>query len=140
MAAKSGDKVRVHYTGTLEDGQVFDSSRGREPIEFEVGSGEVIPGFDDAVTGLEAGQSRSVTIPAERAYGPHRAENVLTVERTQLPEDIVPEVGQQLQMSQGEQSFHVTIADVTEEAVVLDGNHPLAGRDLTFELELVEIV
>lgn len=138
--AKAGDKVRVHYTGTLDDGQVFDSSRGRDPIEFELGSGQVIAGFNEAVTGMEPGESRRVTIPSAQAYGPHVPENVVTVERKQLPEDIEPQVGQQLQMSQGEQNFRVTVTRVTEEAVELDANHPLAGRDLTFDLELVEIV
>jgi peptidylprolyl isomerase len=138
--AKSGDKVRVHYTGTLDDGQVFDSSRGRDPIEFELGSGQVIPGFEQAITGMEPGQERRVTIEAEKAYGPHREENVVTVGRDQFPDEIAPEVGQQLQMNQGGQAFRVTVTEVSEEGVQLDANHPLAGRDLTFDLELVAIV
>lgn len=139
-AAKAGDTVRVHYTGRLEDGEVFDSSQGRQPIEFQLGSGQVIAGFESAVTGMEPGQSRTVTIPANEAYGPHRDENVVSVPRTQFPDDIEPSVGQQLQMSQGGQVYRVTVTDVGDETVSLDANHPLAGRDLTFELELVEIV
>lgn len=138
--AKTGDKVRVHYTGTLDDGEVFDSSRGRDPIEFEIGSGQVIAGFDDAVSGLAPGEERRVTIPAERAYGPHREDNVITVDREQIPDGMSPTVGQQLQMTRGEQQFRVTVTGVTDETVELDANHPLAGRDLTFEVELVEIV
>lgn len=139
-AAKSGDTVRVHYTGTLDDGQVFDSSRGREPIEFTVGSGQVIPGFESAIVGMEPGQERRITVPAQEAYGPHRPENVVMVGRDQFPDEISPEVGQQLQMSQGGQNFRVTVTRVSDEGVQLDANHPLAGQNLTFDLELVEIV
>lgn len=139
-AAKAGDTVRVHYTGRLDDGDVFDSSEGRDPLEFQLGSGQVISGFDDAVAGMEPGETRRVTIPADQAYGPHRKENVVSVPRDQFPENITPAVGQQLQMSQGGQVYRVTVAEVGEEAVSLDANHPLAGKDLTFDLELVEIV
>ena len=137
--AKAGDTVRIHYTGTLHDGTVFDSSQGREPLEFTLGAGQVIPGFDTAVSGMEVGASRTVTIPAVDAYGPRRDDMVLAIPREQVPPNINPEVGAQLQVGQGQEQFLVTVAEVNEREVVLDGNHPLAGEDLTFELELVEI-
>ena len=136
--AQNGSTVRVHYTGKLDDGTVFDSSRGRDPLEFKLGSGQVIRGFDDAITGMNPGESKTVTIPAADAYGPRRDELLLRVDRSQFPEGVEPQVGQQFQMSQGEQSFVVNVAEVQDEHVTLDANHPLAGRDLTFELELVE--
>lgn len=138
--AKSGDTVRVHYTGRLEDGSVFDSSRGREPLEFVLGAQQVIPGFEEAVDGLSPGEARTVSIPVERAYGPRREEMVLVVGRDQFPDDIVPEVGQQLQMSQDGQVAIVTITGVSDAEITMDANHPLAGKDLTFDVELVEIV
>ncbi|HEX2191153.1 MAG TPA: peptidylprolyl isomerase [Longimicrobiaceae bacterium] len=138
--AKSGDTVRVHYTGRLEDGTVFDSSRGREPLEFTLGGRQVIPGFEDAVDGLSPGDERTVTIPTDQAYGPRRDEMTLTVGRDQFPDEVHPEVGQQLQMSQGGQVAVVTVVDVSDREVKLDANHPLAGRDLTFDVQLVEIV
>ena len=138
-AAKSGDVVHVHYTGTLHDGSVFDSSKGHDPLAFTLGAGQVIPGFDQAVTGMTPGDERRVTIPADEAYGQHRDELVLTVDRTELPADMEPAIGQQLQLSQEGESYVVTITDVTSERVTLDANHPLAGQDLTFEVELVEI-
>lgn len=138
--AKNGDTVRIHYTGTLDDGTVFDSSEGQEPLEFTLGSGEVIPGFEQAIQGMQPGQKKEVTILSGDAYGAHNSEWVLVVDREELPEHIDPEIGQQLQLSQGGQSFVVTVTEVTGENVTLDANHPLAGKDLTFELELVEIV
>jgi peptidylprolyl isomerase len=138
--ANSGTTVRVHYTGKLDDGQVFDSSRQREPLEFTLGGGQVIPGFDQAVAGMEPGEAKTVTIPADEAYGGRSEELFLRVERDRLPPDLEPEVGQQLQMNQGGQVAIVTVAEVADDAVTLDANHPLAGKDLTFELELVEIV
>lgn len=138
--AKSGDTVRVHYTGTLGDGSEFDSSRGREPLEFTVGSGQVIPGFDQAVTGMRPGDEKEVTIPSAEAYGEHRPEMMATVPREQFPAELEPAVGQQLQVSQDGQTFVVTVVDVGDGEVTLDANHPLAGEDLTFRLELVEIV
>jgi peptidylprolyl isomerase len=139
-SAKRGQTVRVHYTGTLEDGSVFDSSHGGDPLEFTLGSGQVIPGFDEAVAGMRVGESKSVTIPADQAYGPHRDELLLTIDRDQLPDEMVPEVGQTLQMSDGRQTFPVTIREVGTSQVVLDANHPLAGKELTFDLSLVEVV
>lgn len=138
-SAKSGDTVRVHYTGKLEDGSVFDSSDGRDPLEFTVGSGQVIPGFDQAVAGMSPGEEREVKIPAAEAYGDRKDDLVIVVERAQLPPDIDPDVGQQLQLSQEGRAFVVTVADVNEQNITLDANHPLAGEDLTFELQLVEI-
>ena len=137
--AKQGDTVRVHYTGKLPDGSVFDSSAGRDPIEFTVGAGQVIPGFDAAVTGMSVGEEKSVTIPAAEAYGPRRNELVLEVQRSQFPPNVEPEVGQQFQLGQGDNMFVVTVKDIAESHIVLDANHPLAGTDLEFALELVEI-
>jgi len=138
--AKSGDTVRVHYTGRLDDGSVFDSSEGREPLEFVLGAQQVIPGFEEAVDGLSPGEARTVDIPADRAYGARREEMVLTVGRDQFPDEIRPEVGQQLQMSQDGQVAIVTVTGVSDRDVTLDANHPLAGKDLTFDVQLVEIV
>ena len=138
--AKPGDTVRVHYTGTLDSGEVFDSSEGREPLQFTLGAGQVIPGFDEAVEGMQPGDEKRVTIPSGEAYGPRRGELTLVVDRGQFPPDIDPQVGQQLQMSSGEQVFVVTVVDVSDAGVTLDANHPLAGQDLTFDLSLVEIV
>jgi peptidylprolyl isomerase len=127
QAAKSGDVVHVHYTGTLDDGRVFDSSVGHDPLEFTLGAGQVIPGFDQAVTGMAPGDERRITIPADEAYGQHRDELVLVVDRKEMPDDIEPAVGQKLQLSQEGQSYVVTITDVTSEQITLDANHPLAG-------------
>jgi peptidylprolyl isomerase len=139
-SASRGQTVRVHYTGTLRDGSVFDSSRDGEPLEFTLGSGQVIPGFEEAVLGMSVGEEKTVEIPAEQAYGPHRSELLLPVERSQLPDEMAPEVGQALQMSDGRQTFPVTIREVGSETVVLDANHPLAGKDLVFVLTLQEIL
>lgn len=137
--AQNGDTVLVHYTGKLGDGTVFDSSQGREPLEFTLGSGQVIAGFDDAVSGMEPGTSQEITIPADKAYGARRDELLLRVDRSQFPDDADPQVGQQFQMSQGGQTVVVNVTDVESDHVTLDANHPLAGQDLTFELELVEV-
>lgn len=138
--ARSGDTVRIHYTGTLADGSVFDSSRGRDPLEFTLGGGQVIPGFDAAVDGMEVGEEKTVTIAAADAYGPRRRDLVLEVPRSQFPPHIEVAPGQRLQLSQGEEVFVVTVRDATNDAVLLDANHPLAGEDLTFALELLEVV
>jgi peptidylprolyl isomerase len=139
MKAKQGDTVQVHYTGTLDDGRVFDSSEGRNPLEFTLGSGQVIKGFDAAVDGMSPGDSRRVTIPAHEAYGARRDDLVAVVDRDQFPDDLQPEVGQQLQVSQDGQTYVVIVTDVNAENVTLDANHPLAGQDLTFELQLVSM-
>lgn len=139
--AKSGDTVRIHYTGTLADGTEFDSSREREPLEFTVGSGAVIPGFDAAVMDMTPGDAKSVTIPCAEAYGDYVDEAVAVVPRDQFPDHITPEVGMALQVpQQSGQPVVVTITEISDEAITLDGNHPLAGKDLTFQIELVEIV
>ncbi|HDQ41282.1 MAG TPA: peptidylprolyl isomerase [Desulfonatronum sp.] len=137
--ATNGNQVKVHYTGRLDNGQVFDSSHGRDPLEFTMGQGQLIPGFEDAVTGMQAGDKKTVTIAAENAYGPRQEELLFSVDRAQLPEHIQPEVGQQLQVSQEGQTSVVTVAELTEKTITLDANHPLAGENLTFDLEVVDV-
>ncbi len=138
--AKPGDTVKIHYTGRLEDGTVFDSSANREPLEFTLDGGQVIPGFEQAVLGMTPGESKTEKIPMDQAYGPHRPEMVLEVSRQQMPPELQPEVGQQLQVQQPDgQTIPVFVTEVTESTVTLDANHPLAGEDLTFDIELVEI-
>ena len=137
---KKGDTVKVRYHGRLEDGTTFDSSQGREPLEFEVGSGMVIAGFDEGVTGMQIGEKKTIHIPASEAYGPVQQEMIMEFPKNRFPADLTPEVGMQLNMSNGQgQNFPVVIVEVKDEVVVLDANHPLAGKDLIFDLELVEI-
>jgi len=139
--AGAGDTVRVHYTGSFDDGTVFDTSSGREPLEFTIGSGQVIPGFDSAVKGMSPGEYETVKIPAEQAYGPHQQEMMLEVDRAQVPAELDPQVGERLEIKQQDgQSVPVTVMAITETLITLDGNHPLAGQALTFEIELVEVV
>jgi len=139
-AAKTGDSVKIHYTGTLEDGTTFDSSAGRDPLEFTLGSGQVIVGFDEAVTGMKPGEKKNVTIPADKAYGQRNEEMVITAPRDQVPPEINPEVGQQLQMAGPDnQMIIVQVAEITDEHIILDANPPLAGKDLIFDIELVAI-
>ena len=139
-AAKKGDNVKIHYKGTLQDGTVFDSSEGREPLGFTLGGGQVIPGFDEAVMGMSEGEAKNVTIPVDKAYGPRNDELVLPVPLSQVPADLKPEVGQQLQMGgPNGQPVMVKIVDITDEHIMLDANPPLAGEDLIFDLELVAI-
>lgn len=134
-----GSTVKVHYTGTLNDGTVFDSSKEREPLEFTIGEGRVIPGFEAAVKDMEIGQCKTVTIPADEAYGQYREDLLVPVEKCHLPQGMEPEVGQKLQMQKANgQMSVVTVAEVDEDKITIDANHPLAGKDLTFELELVE--
>lgn len=137
---KKGDTIQVHYHGTLTDGSIFDTSSGRDPLEFEVGGGMVIEGFDNGVVGMAIGEKRTVEIPADQAYGPKNDDMVMEFPIDRFPADLVPEIGMQLNMSnnQGEQ-FPVVIIDVADEYVILDANHPLAGKDLIFDLELVSI-
>jgi len=139
--AQNGDKVKVHYQGTLRTGETFDSSEGREPLEFTVGSGQVIKGFDEGVRGMSVGEKRTVEISVQDAYGEKSQDLIIEFPKAQFPADMNPEVGQQLMMSNGSgQSFPVTIKEIGEESVLLDANHPLAGQDLIFNIELVEIV
>ncbi|HEB75413.1 MAG TPA: peptidylprolyl isomerase [Nitrospirae bacterium] len=141
VQAKAGDTVRVHYSGFLDDGTVFDSSLDREPFEFTLGQGMVIPGFEDAVVGMDVGETKTVNIPSERAYGPYRDELLVSVERSQVPPDIEPDLGMELQIRTPEGTVtNVTITEMDEESITLDANHPLAGKDLIFEIKLVEIV
>lgn len=139
-AAQKGNTVSVHYKGLLKDGTVFDSSENREPLSFTIGEGKLIPGFETAVVGLAPGETTKAEVPPEEGYGPHREEMVLAVDKEQLPEDLEPSVGQQLQMQQQDgKSMIVTVAEVSNSSVTLDANHPLAGKDLVFEIELVAI-
>ncbi len=139
--AKTGDTVRIHYTGTLDDGTQFDSSAGRDPLEFSLGSGQVIPGFDSAVDGMSVGESKSVTIPPEEAYGERHDQLVQQVPKTALPDEIDPAVGMQLQSRSPEgHVMNLVVTEVDDQTVTVDGNHPLAGQALTFAIELVEIV
>jgi FKBP-type peptidyl-prolyl cis-trans isomerase 2 len=141
MPAKQGDTVKVHYTGKLDDGTVFDTSRTRHPLQFTLGKGQVISGFESAVTGMNIGESKTTTIPVDQAYGPRRDDMIVTVKRDQFPPDVNPNVGQRLELEQeNSQSILVTVTDVSDSNITLDANHPLAGKALTFELELVGIL
>jgi len=140
QTAQQGDTVAVHYTGKLDDGEVFDSSRERDPLEFEVGGGQVIPGFDKAVEGLEVGESREVRLEPEDGYGEPREDLVVDVDRDQFPTDAEPEVGRQVQVQVAPgQNRVATITEIEDESITLDLNHPLAGKPLTFDVELLEI-
>ena len=139
--AKSGDTVRIHYKGTLDDGTEFDSSAGRDPLEFVLGGGQVIPGFDNAVDGMEVGESKTVTIPVEEAYGRRHEQLIQEVSRDALPDDIQPEVGMHLQSQSPEgHVMNLMVTEVSDDSITVDANHPLAGQALTFDIELVEIV
>lgn len=137
---QNGDKVKVHYHGKLRTGETFDSSNGRQPLEFTVGSGQVIKGFDDGVKGMQPGEKKTIEIPVEDAYGSKQEEMIIEFPKEQFPPDMSPEVGMQLMMSNGGQQIPVTIIEVKDQTVILDANHQLAGQDLIFDLELVEIV
>jgi FKBP-type peptidyl-prolyl cis-trans isomerase 2 len=139
--AQNGDKVKVHYHGKLTSGETFDSSDGREPLEFTLGTGQVIKGFDDGITGMQVGDKKTVQIPVQDAYGEKSEDMIIEFPKAQFPPDMNPEVGMQLMMNNGSgQSFPVRILEVMDETVKLDANHPLAGEDLIFDIELVEIV
>lgn len=138
---EEGKKVKIHYTGTLDDGTKFDSSAGRDPLEFEMGAGMVIPGFEKGVADMDVGEKKSIHIPAEEAYGERREDLVMQFERSQLPDGLEPQVGMGLQMQgpQG-QPVPVTVTEVADDNITIDANHQLAGQNLNFELELVEVV
>lgn len=140
-SAAVGTKVKVHYTGTFDDGEVFDSSRERDPMEFEVGAQEVIPGFDQALVGMKIGDSKQVRLPEDDAYGPYNAEMVMEVAPDQFEEGMKVEIGQQFQVEMGEGNEVVLmVKEVHDDKIVLDANHPMAGKTLNFDIELVEIV
>lgn len=139
--AQAGNTVRIHYTGRLGDGTQFDSSEGRDPLEFTLGSGQVIPGFDTGVTGMSEGEQKTITIPCDEAYGPSNPQLIQDVARSDIPESIPLHVGAQLTASdQNGQQMQLTVTALNDETVTLDANHRLAGEDLTFDLELVEVV
>ena len=138
--AKQGDTVHIHYSGSLGDGTVFDSSADRDPLSFTIGSGQVIPGFEEAVIGMAIDEKKNVTIPVDKAYGPRNEELIMTVPKEQVPPDLNPEVGQKLQMQgPNDTPVVVEVTEVAEEHIKLDANPPLAGKDLVFDIELVEI-
>jgi len=138
--AEDGKTVKVHYTGKLDDGTVFDSSRDRDPMSFTLGNQEVIPGFENAIKEMSEGESKTVTVSSDDAYGPYVEDRKLDVSLSQFPDDITPEVGQVLQMMhQSGQTIHVRVDAINDDTATLDANHPLAGKDLTFEIELLEI-
>ncbi len=137
---KQNDTVKVHYTGKLADGQVFDTSEGKEPIEFTLGQGQLIPGFEKGLLDMKINEKKTINIPKEEAYGEPRAELVQEVEKSQLPEEIKPEVGMGLVSKTPDgQEMNLVVSEVKEDTIVVDGNHPLAGKDLVFDLEVVEI-
>lgn len=137
---KSGDKVKVHYKGSLTDGTVFDSSEGREPLEFTVGNGMVIKGFDDAVLGMEIGDKKTVDIPVDQAYGPSNPEMIMEFPKQDFPAEMEPQSGMGIHLSdQMGNNIPATIIEIKEETVVIDANMPLAGKDLVFDIELVEV-
>ncbi len=138
--AQDGDKVKVHYHGRLRTGETFDSSEGRDPLEFTVGAGQMIKGFDEGVKGMQVGDKKTVEIGAEEAYGERENDNLIEFPKDQFPPGMNPEVGMQLMLSNDKgQQFPVVVAEVKEDSVLLDANHPLAGQDLIFDIEMVDI-
>ncbi|MFH0846725.1 MAG: peptidylprolyl isomerase [Chloroflexota bacterium] len=138
--AKNGDTVRVHYTGRLANGTTFDTSEGKEPLQFTLGTNAVVVGFEEAVLGMKVGEMKTVTMPFDKAYGPHREDLVIVVMKSQLPEGLEPKVGQHLTMQQpGGNTIDVLVTEITEQTITIDANHSLAGKDLTFDIKLVEI-
>jgi peptidylprolyl isomerase len=140
MAAKNGDIVKVHYTGTLDSGDIFDSSREREPLAFTIGEGKLIVDFEKTVIGMDIGETRTINIPAERAYGIKNDELIVGIPREHFPADLTPEKGQRFQANQPNgQVMPIVIVGVNETTITVDANHPLAGQDLTFSIELISI-
>ena len=139
--AKNGDTVKVHYTGKLTDETIFDTSTDREPLQFTIGEGQIIPDFEVAVVGMNPGETKTIEVPSDRAYGPHQAEMVQVISKSDFPKDLEPAVNQRLQVRRDDgQTFAVTVTDITGDKVTLDANHPLAGKDLIFDIQLAEIV
>lgn len=138
--AKIGSNVKVHYIGKLEDGTEFDSSKNRDPLQFTIGQGQLIPGFEEAVIGMSPGETKTTTIPADQAYGPHYQEMVVEVPHSQFPANINPQIGQELEIRQADRTISVIVTEVSQAGITLDANHPLAGQDLVFEIQMVEIV
>jgi peptidylprolyl isomerase len=139
--AKQGDTVQIHYTGKLDDGTVFDTSRERHPLRFTLGKGQVIAGFEQAVVGMNTGEFKTAKIPVEQAYGQRRTDMIVTIDRNQLPSGLDPKIGQRLEMTQADdQNILVTVTGATDSTLTLDANHPLAGQQLTFDIELIGIV
>lgn len=139
-AVKDGDTVKVHYTGKFEDGTVFDSSKDREPLEVTIGAGRVIPGFEKGIIGMESGSTKTITLPPEEAYGQVRDDLIIEVKKAEIPENIKPKVGMNLQMKQkGGEVINLVVSEVKDETVTLDANHQLAGKTLVFDIEVVEI-
>ncbi|HEV8507836.1 MAG TPA: peptidylprolyl isomerase [Chitinophagaceae bacterium] len=139
--AKKGDKVKVHYHGKLTSGETFDSSAGREPLEFEIGSGSVIKGFDEGVSGMKVGEKKTINIPVDEAYGQRSEDMLIEFPKDRFPKDMEIKEGMQLMMSNGTgQNIPVIVTEVKDDGVILDANHPLAGEDLIFDIELIEIV
>ena len=140
MTVKTDDSVKVHYKGTLSNGEVFDSSEGREPLEFKLGAGQIIPGLEKGIIGMQAEETKKINVPAAEAYGEHKEELIQEVPRAHLPEEIKPEVGLRLvSKSQDGQEIPLVVTDVKEDKITVDANHPLAGQDLTFEVTIVSI-
>lgn len=139
MPVKKGDTVFVHYTGTLDDGTEFDSSRGRDPLEFVLGGGMIIPGFESAVEGKDVGDKVCVRIPPAEAYGERDTGMILIVPRAEVPDHIVPEKGMQLQITLEQGELDVVVSRIADQEIELDGNHPLAGRTLNFDIEVVAV-
>lgn len=138
--AKSGDTVKVHYTGKLHDGTVFDTSEDRDPLEFTLGGGRIISGFDEAVVGMSINESKTVILTHDKAYGPHNQDMVMEIERNRIPPNVKPEVGQHFQIpGPNGQTLAVMVVGISDTAVTFDANHPMAGKDLTFDIQLVEI-
>jgi len=138
--ANEGDEVQVHYTGKLEDGTIFDASEDGEPLSFTIGENRVIPGFEKAVKGMEPGDTKEKEVEPEQAYGEHREDMVMEMDRDQIPGEVDPEVGQQLQLRlENGQTVPVLITALGEDTVTIDANHPLAGRKLIFDIEVVDV-
>lgn len=139
--ARDGDKVKVHYTGKLNDGKIFETSQDIEPLEFQIGKGQLISGFEEAVVGMEEGETKTVKVPTNKAYGAYREDKVFDVKKSKIPARIKLEIGQRLKVQQKNGKTNIVkVTDISDTTVTLDANHPLAGKDLTFDIKLVKIV